>query len=81
MKQLLLIFNLIATFFQYTPVTYAASDPLSMPNNKIGIHILFTSELNEAANLVNTSNGDWGYVLIPIQSGDKDLKKWQSFYG
>lgn len=79
MKQLLLIISLIATSLLFAPVASAASDPLSVPNNKIGIHILFPSELNEAANLVNTSNGDWGYVLIPIQSGDKDLKKWQQF--
>lgn len=79
MKHLLLIFSLIVTFLLTTTPVFAASDPLSVPNNKIGIHILFPSELNEAANLVNTSGGDWGYVLIPIQSGDKDLKKWQEF--
>lgn len=54
-------------------------DPLSRPNNFSGIHILFPSELQDAANLVNTKNGEWGYVTIPIQAGDKDLDKWQGF--
>jgi hypothetical protein len=59
--------------------TYAIEDPLSHPNNKFGVHILFDSELDEAARLVNTNGGDWGYVTIPIQAGDKDLDKWQNF--
>lgn len=48
------------------------------PNNRVGIHILFPEELEKAAKLVN-SNGDWGYVTIPIQSYDHDLLKWQKF--
>lgn len=61
-----------------TPVL-AIEDPHSVPNNKFGIHILFPSELEQAANLVNSNGGDWGYIVIPIQSGDKDLEKWQAF--
>lgn len=57
----------------------AIFDPLSRPNNFSGIHILFTSELAQAAQLVNSKSGEWGYVTIPIQSGDKDLEKWQAF--
>ena len=59
--------------------THAIIDPLSTPNNKVGVHILFPSELEGAAKLVNSSGGDWGYVTIPIQAGDKDLDKWQEF--
>lgn len=57
----------------------AIEDPLDKPNNSAGIHILFPSELTEAASLVNSSGGEWGYVVIPIQSGDRDLVKWQAF--
>lgn len=57
----------------------AIFDPLSRPNNYYGIHILFPSELSEAATLVNSKTGEWGYVTIPIQAGDKDLEKWQNF--
>lgn len=59
--------------------TYAIVDPLATANNKFGIHILFTTELVEAARLVNSNGGDWGYVTIPIQTGDKNLEKWQKF--
>lgn len=59
--------------------TQAIVDPLSSDNNKFGVHILFTSELEDAAKLINSSGGDWGYVTIPIQAGDKDLVKWQEF--
>lgn len=57
----------------------AAFDPLSHPNNMFGIHILFPEELERAATLVNTSSGQWGYVTIPIQVGDKNIEKWQDF--
>lgn len=59
--------------------TQAVYDPLLVPNNKIGIHILFLDELLEAGALINSNGGDWGYVTVPIQAGDKDIKKWQSF--
>lgn len=64
---------------QFASQAYAIVDPLSVPNNIFGVHILFTSELNDAAKLINSNGGDWGYVTIPIQSGDKDLAKWQKF--
>lgn len=57
----------------------AVVDPLSVPNNRVGIHILFPEELKDAAKLVNSNGGDWGYVIIPIQAGDKNLEKWQTF--
>jgi hypothetical protein len=78
MKKLLIFLSLIA----YLSVASSASaivNPLETPNNKIGIHILFPSELEEAAKLVNSSGGEWGYVTLPIQAGDKDIDKWQTF--
>ena len=53
--------------------------PIVTQNNKFGVHILFPSEIESAAKLVNSSGGDWGYVTIPIPAGDKDLVKWQKF--
>ncbi len=61
------------------PLSFAIENPLIMLNNKVGVHILFTQELDAAGRLVNTSNGDWGYVTIPIQAGDRNLEKWQKF--
>jgi len=76
----LCIFILLTFFFLHTQVsTHAVYNPLSRPNNKIGIHILTINEINQAADLINSSGGDWGYVTIPIQAYDKDLVKWQEF--
>lgn len=63
----------------FVPIAHAIENPLSVPNNKIGIHILFDNELKAASTLINSSKGDWGYVTIVVQAGDKDLHKWQSF--
>ena len=63
------------------PVTSAAIyNPLSVPNNRIGVHILEPSEIVEASKLVNSSGGDWGYVTIPIRIDDRDLEKWSLFF-
>jgi len=81
MKRFLLIV-LIAIFsalFLLPNPSFAIENPLSMPNNKMGVHILFTPEISSAANLINSNGGDWGYVTIPIQAGDRDLEKWQKF--
>ncbi|HUQ85896.1 MAG TPA: hypothetical protein VM077_06270 [Candidatus Limnocylindrales bacterium] len=57
----------------------AAESPLNTSNNKAGVHILFPDEVEDAAKLINSSGGDYGYVTIAIQSGDKDIEKWQNF--
>ena len=72
------LFFLICLFLSFTSSAFAY-DPASHPNNKFGIHILFPSELAQAAKLVNSSGGDWGYVTIPIQYTDRDIVKWQQF--
>lgn len=77
--KLLIFAVLLFIFFLSTTNSLAYYDPLSRPNNFHGIHILFASELSEAATLVNSESGEWGYVTIPIQSTDKDLVKWQNF--
>lgn len=73
----LLIFALLLTTCA-TPVL-AAENPLNVPNNKFGVHILFDTDLDNASKFVNSNGGQWGYVVIPIQAGDKDLVKWQHF--
>ncbi len=63
----------------FTGNCFAIVNPLDKPNNKIGVHILFPTEISQASDLVNSSGGDWGYVTIPIQAGNKDLVIWQKF--
>lgn len=66
-------------FWDFAHTAQAVEDPLIKLNNKFGVHILFPEEIEEVAGLVNSNNGDWGYVAIPIQAGDRDLEKWQRF--
>lgn len=75
-----IISSFILIFLVFSKSVSAIYDPLSVPNNKVGVHILFPTELGKAKELVNSSGGDWGYVTIPIQAGDKDLRKWQKFF-
>jgi len=78
---------IIFLFFLLFPVicnpstAYAIVDPLSVPNNKFGIHIISATpdESSPAASLVNT-NGDWGYVTFLIESKDRNENKWQEFF-
>jgi len=80
MKHFCIIFATFFTFlFTMLQPAYAVVDPLSTPNNKVGIHILFPDELETAAQLINSNGGEWGYVIVPIQAGDRDLVKWQRF--
>jgi hypothetical protein len=75
---LALVFSCLFLLLSTLP-SYAIENPLGKPNNKIGIHVFSPTELPDAARLVNSSGGDWGYVTVPIQSSDRDLKKWQNF--
>lgn len=72
---------ILAVFFFAIPVSkiHAIYNPTEVPNNKFGIHILFPEEVGPAAELVNSSGGEWGYVTVPIRASDKDLEKWQKF--
>ncbi len=75
---LISIFFFLFVFFRQA---FAIVDPLSSPNNKLGLHILFPDEIGKAADIVNHhKNGQWGYVVIPIQSNDRNRDKWQLFF-
>ncbi len=58
----------------------AVYDPLSVPNNKFGIHVADPNDLPEAAELVNSTGGDWGYVVMVIQDNDRSVEKWQAIF-
>jgi len=50
------------------------------PNNNFGIHILHETELDDAATLVNSNGGQWGYVTMVIRQDEKDLKRWTEIF-
>lgn len=83
MKKLLLSLLAIILFFcwAFKPLPVKAIyDPLSVANNKVGIHILFPDEIDKVADLVNSSGGDWGYVTVPLRTDDRNREKWLDFF-
>lgn len=54
----------------------AIVDPLAVPNNKFGIHLMDENDLNRAAELVNSTGGDWGYVTLVIREDERDTNRW-----
>jgi len=48
-----------------------------VPNNKFGIHIMNESDLGDAALLVNSNGGEWGYVTLVIREDERDSARWQ----
>ncbi len=58
----------------------AITDPTASPNNRFGIHIINEVDLQDAANLVNTTGGDWGYVTFVIRKDERNIKKWQETF-
>ncbi len=71
-----ILFLLLATFF------YVFAFGPSLSNNKFGIHLAVpdSEDIKKAAELVNSSGGEWGYVTLVIQENDKDQKKWQEVF-
>lgn len=78
MKKTLVLSTLLLCLF--APRVLAAGDPLGVPNNRVGVHILDTGELDQAAKLVNSNGGDWGYVTVVLRSNDFDRAKWSQFF-
>jgi len=74
------IITAIIIFFSFPQPVQATYEPLSVPNNKYGIHIAEMTDLKDAAALVNSQNGDWGYVTLVIQDGDRNTGKWQELF-
>ncbi len=78
-KFLTAIFSFVIFLF-LTSSVLAVSDPTSQPNNKFGIHIADPVDLEDAAALVNSSGGDWGYVTFVVQKGERDYRRWQKVF-
>lgn len=75
----IILLLLFASLFS-PPTVQAKYDPFSVPNNRYGIHIVDPNDMGDASKLVNSSNGDWGYVTLVIQDDDRDMGKWQRVF-
>ncbi len=58
----------------------AVYDPLSVPNNPYGMHIVDFNDISELPDVINSSGGDWGYVTFVISDRDMDRSKIQRLF-
>jgi len=79
MKKLVVGLICFLAIFWSQPVLAIVS-PLASPNNRFGIHIINEGDIEAAANLVNSSGGNWGYVTLVIQDNDLNQEKWQAIF-
>jgi len=77
---LLFVLVIIANIYIHPKNISAIYDPLSVSNNKYGVHIVDTNDLEEASKLINSNGGDWGYITLVIQNDDLNLSKWQGIF-
>ena len=63
-----------------TSKALAIYDPLTVPNNSFGIHIANIQDLEDAAKLVNSGGGDWGYVTLVITEDNRVISLWQEVF-
>jgi hypothetical protein len=80
MRKIVIFLLSFFLFVNSTSFAFATVDPASVPNNKFGIHIENENNLQDAANLVNSSGGDWGYVTIVITEAERDHNRWQQVF-
>jgi hypothetical protein len=81
MKRLVVCLSMLLSLFAIPIVPVLAKyDPTTLPNNKFGIHIVDVNDLSDAASLVNSSEGTWGYITLVIQEDDRDHDKWQRVF-
>ncbi|GIW62750.1 MAG: hypothetical protein KatS3mg090_0576 [Patescibacteria group bacterium] len=61
---------------------FIKSSVFAFSQNKFGIHLARPDyeEVVKAANLVNSSGGEWGYVTVVMQENERDLQRWQDFF-
>lgn len=79
-KKLLIIFVSFVLLLSSPKNLFAVTDPRLPDNNKFGIHIFSEKDLQEAATLVNSTGGDWGYVTIVITESERDSGRWQKVF-
>ena len=80
LKKIILAIISLVLFTTSSRQTYAIVDPLNAVNNPFGIHILDENDLEDAAKLVNSSGGDWGYVTLVIRKDERNPKRWQEVF-
>lgn len=74
---LIVIAAFVFIFSYWSEASASSRDPRNFSNNRFGIHILEEHDIEDAAKLVNSSGGDWGYVTLVIRLDQMDARIWQ----
>ncbi len=77
---MLIFLAMFLLLFSLPQRIFAVYDPLSVPNNKYGMHTVESMDIPDIAPLVNSSGGDWGYVTLVIGENDRNPDKWQRVF-
>jgi len=56
------------------------SSPILASDNIFGLHLSQTEDIHSAAKIINSQNGDWGWVTIVIQTSQLNQNTWQDFF-
>ena len=56
------------------------SSPILASGNIFGLHLSQTEDIHSAAKIINSQNGDWGWVTIVIQTNQFNQNMWQEFF-
>lgn len=65
---------LISLFFlNYSPI-------LASESNIFGLHLTQTSDIHQVAPIINSSQGDWGYLTIVARLDQLNVSTWQEFF-
>lgn len=56
------------------------SRPILASNNIFGLHLTQTQDIYQAKNIINSSNGDWGWATIVIRTDQLNPQMWQDFF-
>ena len=79
-KLLISVFGIFALVIFIPKNARAIENPLNYTNNSFGIHILSEVDIKDAAELVNSSGGEWGYVTLVIRKDERDTTRWQQVF-
>lgn len=80
MKYAAIFIIFLCLFFAPALPKVSAQKPSVSANNLFGIHILSENDLNDAAELVNSNGGEWGYVTLVIREDERDVNRWTNAF-
>lgn len=56
------------------------SRPILASNNIFGLHLTQPQDIYKAKDIINSSNGDWGWATIVVRTDQLNPQMWQDFF-